>query len=502
MTAGFFLVRLADRFRRRVVALCVALCVSACSPGGDLLVSGGVGSGGTGLAEGFLSGYGSLIVDGVPYDDSNAVFEPEALDGQSSDLEPRLGQRVRLSLREDGSIRAVQVRPQLRGPITRPIFTSDGARYIEVLGQLVRVIDQSEDGFDTTILEGSQALANLSTGDLLEVHGSWLTRAAPETTMLAASRIEKLATLSGPYKLSGKVEGLDDRSIAIGSGWALQRPPDGALGDLAVGTEIEAWVEPTEWLRVRSTQPQARIIPLKVARVSLDPTSIREMHLRTTASPSQFDAETGRLMLGDLSVRVPETLRARLTQLAGAARFHLVRGEGGELELEAIKVASLEDDFMGRLIRVKTVLRWPDPAPDTVSLRGTMLSGFASAASSAASCAAIAAGQFTFVEIAAERGPPGTVPTVTELICSATPPERAVYEDEGEVIGFEPAQGARPPAIIVKGQAGVASQRLELPETLHDWSPSALQALIGSRVRFDFQMQNGQGALRRLRNPQ
>jgi len=502
MTAGIYFSRLADRFRLRAAALSAALFLSACSPGGDLLVAGGVGSGGTGLAEGFLSGFGSLIVDGVAYDDSSAVFEPEALDGQGSDLEARLGQRVRLMLRDDGSIRAVQVRAQLRGPITRPVFTLEGVRYIEVLGQLVRVVEQSEDGFDTTILEGAQSLASLSMGDLLEVHGSWLTSVAPGAAVLAASRIEKLVALAGPYKLSGKIEGLDDSSISIGSGWALQRPLDGSLEGLAAGTEIEAWVAQTEWARVRATPLQDRINPLKIARTSPDPAAIRAMHLRTTVSPSQFDAETGRLMLGGLSVRVPEALRPGLTELAGAARFQLVRGEEGELELGAIQIARPEDDFMGRLIRVKTVLRWPDPAPDTVSLRGTMLSGFASAVSTSASCAAIAAGQFAFVEIAAERGPPGTVPEVSELICSATPPERAVYEDEGEVIGFEPAQEGRPPAILVRGPSGVGSQRLELPETLNDLSPNALQDLIGRRVRFDFQMQNGQSALRRLRDPQ
>ena len=47
----------------RSTLLSLALAVSACSD--PQLLSGGVGSGGSGLAEGFVTGFGSIIVDGV-----------------------------------------------------------------------------------------------------------------------------------------------------------------------------------------------------------------------------------------------------------------------------------------------------------------------------------------------------------------------------------------------------------------------------------------------------
>ncbi|MBL8459664.1 MAG: hypothetical protein JNM92_09915, partial [Zoogloea sp.] len=64
---------------RTVVAL-VVLIVSACGGGGSTDLAG-VGSGGSGVASGSVSGFGSVIVDGVEYDDSAATRQAEDASG-------------------------------------------------------------------------------------------------------------------------------------------------------------------------------------------------------------------------------------------------------------------------------------------------------------------------------------------------------------------------------------------------------------------------------------
>ena len=56
-------------FRRLLLIAGLGLLAS-CGGGGIADLAGGVGSGGSGLAEGTVTGFGSVIVDGVVFDDT------------------------------------------------------------------------------------------------------------------------------------------------------------------------------------------------------------------------------------------------------------------------------------------------------------------------------------------------------------------------------------------------------------------------------------------------
>ena len=68
-------------------------CLWQLSGCGGSVVAGGVGSGGSGVAEGTVTGFGSVIVDGVAYSDGDASVERW---GESGVGEVKLGQRVRV----------------------------------------------------------------------------------------------------------------------------------------------------------------------------------------------------------------------------------------------------------------------------------------------------------------------------------------------------------------------------------------------------------------------
>ena len=55
--------------RRAVLGAAALMLLAACGGGGSVDVAG-VGSGGSGVASGSVTGFGSVIVDGVEYDDS------------------------------------------------------------------------------------------------------------------------------------------------------------------------------------------------------------------------------------------------------------------------------------------------------------------------------------------------------------------------------------------------------------------------------------------------
>ena len=193
-------------------AACLALActlLSAC--GGGLLA--GVGSGGSGVAEGTLSGFGSVIVDGIEYSEA-------ALDAtQRAAL--RLGQRVRLVYGSDDSVVSIQVMPQLRGPVTLAL---DDSGWLRLAGQWVRVVESPDDASRSgiTLVDGfstdsSVAGIAIPAGQDAVAYGSWAWDASKAAHVLVATRIEKLATPADPVLLGGVAVGVGTGGFRLGS---------------------------------------------------------------------------------------------------------------------------------------------------------------------------------------------------------------------------------------------------------------------------------------------
>ena len=149
-----------------------ALLLAGCGGGG----SAGPSSGGTGVAPtsftaGHISGFGSIIVNGVRYDDSAALVTDD--DGNRSSREAlKLGMRVEIhggGISDDGKgprAAASEIRhgAELRGPVSA---MDAMARTLVVLGQTVRVLDTTV--IDERLVGG---FAGIAVGAVLEVHGT------------------------------------------------------------------------------------------------------------------------------------------------------------------------------------------------------------------------------------------------------------------------------------------------------------------------------------------
>ena len=195
---------------------------------------GGVESGGTGgnasasYVSGPITGFGSVVVGGVRFDDTTAAVTDAEGDSRSRD-DLKLGMTITVRgtpIAGDGSSAATSI--VVGSAIIGPVSAIDsGAATLTVLGQPVDV-------FSTTVFDESLggALAALSVGDVVEVYALLDTA----TQRYRATRIER-KKVALVYQLRGVVTTLNTstRSFAVGS----QRISYDALsgGDVPVGLE-------------------------------------------------------------------------------------------------------------------------------------------------------------------------------------------------------------------------------------------------------------------------
>ncbi|MBC7992530.1 MAG: hypothetical protein H7Z15_04715 [Rhizobacter sp.] len=205
---------------------------------------GGVDSGGTGqtaqtTSTGRISGFGSVIVNGVRYDDSQAnIVDDDGALRSRSDL--KLGMVVEVTgERRGNSGTGVAYRIQYGNEIAGPVESVDVlTSQLVVLGQRVRVdVDTIFDGH-------ANGLAGVLAGDLIEVFAFY----DITSEVYTATRIERRATLAA-YKLRGRISALDtvdNHSFSIGSAlidYGSIAPP--ALPRLANGLSVRVTLQNT-----------------------------------------------------------------------------------------------------------------------------------------------------------------------------------------------------------------------------------------------------------------
>lgn len=206
-TAQSLRVRLAPWRRSLVTSTLSGLAVIAavaCGGGGGVA---SVGSGGTGTVSastfsvGTITGFGSVFVNGVRFDDSSASVSDE--DGSRSRTDLKLGMVVKVQGSVDASgtstASSFSFDSELLGPVSA----------VSTLGKTLTIIGQKVWVDDSTVFAGSlpQGLASVQAGQVLEVHG-FLNAATNE---LQASLVE-LKSNPDRFKISGNVSNLQSAS--------------------------------------------------------------------------------------------------------------------------------------------------------------------------------------------------------------------------------------------------------------------------------------------------
>ncbi len=197
----------------RALGATLLLAVIGCGGGVE---TGGTGPTGSSFVEGPVSGFGSVIVAGIRFDESNARVE-DADGTPRSRSELRLGMRLEIDAGpvlddSDGGRSAsadrVRIVAELLAPVT---LIGPSGLFIEVLGQVVRINA-------ATVIDGVAAgSAPLAVGDVVEVHG--FVDTASLVDGYVATRIERRSTPPPAYRVRGLVRDLDPaaRTLRIGT---------------------------------------------------------------------------------------------------------------------------------------------------------------------------------------------------------------------------------------------------------------------------------------------
>jgi hypothetical protein len=207
--------------RKSLLPAGIALLVAACGSGGGGGSDdspGGVpptSSPPPGAAQktvfvtGAISGFGSVIVNGVRYDTTGTQVQIDDRPGSLSDL--RVGHVVRLEAQVDdrGQARAVRIEEDhlLRGTV-QTVDAAGGV--VAVAGQWVRVDDDTS--FDDSI--GGRSIAGIAVGERLEVHGF-----TGSDGQARATRIERPDASEVDVEVTGLIANLDGaaRRFRVGS---------------------------------------------------------------------------------------------------------------------------------------------------------------------------------------------------------------------------------------------------------------------------------------------
>ena len=186
----------------------VAMTLTACGGGGEQ--TAGIDARGNPVvvgvvSKGTISGFGSVIVNGVRYDTNTAAFDIDGSDGVQADLSVGDVVTIRGTVNDDGTSPTASL-VTFDDAVEGPIEAIDlGTNTITVLGQIVRI--DADTSFDDSISPAS--IDGLNVSDIVEVSGFVLADGS-----ISATRIEPKPA-GGEFEVTGQVSNLTATTFDI-----------------------------------------------------------------------------------------------------------------------------------------------------------------------------------------------------------------------------------------------------------------------------------------------
>ena len=242
------------------LAIASTFLLSGCGGGGIVTLLAEVGTGGTGsplAAIGVLTGFGSLIVDGVRRSDTGASYMSEAEQGAAVTMPmtgAMLGQSTELALDASGNIVSALMSPEIVGTVS-----AISAISITVLGTNIVANSDASLGPVTSFV-GYVSLASVQVGDRVEAHGLLKSDSQGKSYLQATLIVQKHAAngirLTGAisqYNASGGSFVLGNETVMISSATIS---PSGT--SLANGLLVTVW---------SNSAPVGNVISASVIRI-------------------------------------------------------------------------------------------------------------------------------------------------------------------------------------------------------------------------------------------
>ena len=357
------------------------------------------------LSNGTVTGFGSVIVDGVAFDNRSAATVVETAPGMDVVTEARLGDRLEVVAASAGVARAVRIEPTVVGRVSALV-----ANGFVVLGQTVLVNRDASAG-PVTQLDGLASVSDVHVGDMVEVHG--VSRSASGLQVVQATRIAERLDNPAFVRVAGLVQGLNTaaRQFQLGAltidFGAATMAPEG--GQLTAGGYVVVFA-PADRLVVQSDGS------LHLAATALRVKSVRSDGFDTYASGiiSQLDATAGRFNLSGLTVTYARTLVSPAGTLLANGQYVQVRGLVGADGALAASLVTVRDGRSQPESELKGTVVGYDSVAGTFTVRGVLVTQ-GNAALQACPAGGIRDG--LFVEVVGALNASGV--TATEIECSS-----------------------------------------------------------------------------------
>jgi Domain of unknown function (DUF5666) len=317
----------------------LALLVS-CGGGG----SGGGASGGTpsnsttSVAIGTVNGFGSVIIDGVRFDDSAATIEVENEPGVSVPMpshDLQVGQTATVAFSGDESnatARSILIEAEIVGTVDS-VDPLNGK--LVVSGQDVRTNTDATKG-PVTVFNGYLSLADVLKGDRVEVHGT--PQVDPSAIYVQATRIERKTAARPFVRITGTIANLTNNTFDLGAmkvSFAATTSIIPINTTLANGQRVAVWSDvpanagtlTAKAIRVKSAISAISAERLRISGSITDcvapcAASFKVNGISINASAAKFDDGSAASLANNVSVRIRGVLDpATGTVLASSVEF-------------------------------------------------------------------------------------------------------------------------------------------------------------------------------------
>jgi hypothetical protein len=346
-----------------------ALLAAGCGGGGggSSSTTAGIDRGGITIAQGPISGFGSVIVNGVHYSTSGATITIDGQPGTESDLEA--GQVIRVEAALDASGTAgVAKKIVFDDDVEGPVQAIDlaGSRLV-VLGQTVQASAATSFG-DSIVPRG---LEGLRPGDRVEVSGF-----ASAGGVIAATRIERKSAVGG-FEVKGVATQVDtaarrllvnqlqiDYSSAQLSGFTGGQPANGDLLEANGALNGSGVLVATRLDRRSSSLPgtasdKAELEGLVTRFASTADFDVAGQRVTATAS-TQYDGGTAASIALDAALEVTGAFDASGRIVAQRIEFR----RESDLELsgrvDSVNAAASTLTVLGQTVRTTAQTRFED----------------------------------------------------------------------------------------------------------------------------------------------
>ena len=273
------------------LALC-CLALSACGGGGASLASNeGVGTGGTGISQGTVSGFGSIVIDGTTFSSASpgyTIDSDQSAAGNTDATAVQLGAQVRVLPDAQGNPASVRIERDLVGTLVVA-----GSNY-SVNGVSVR-INRADASLPPTYMVGLRDTGDLQQGIKIAVSGAIATD-AQGSFYVQATLLERLPASDSATRVSGVLSGLAANSFQLGN-FTVQYA--------GAGTSLKNG----QWVNVWSNQPLTNGGSTLVAgAVSVHALSANAGPVRLGGVVSSLDPAQGSLLIAGIAIQAPRSL--------------------------------------------------------------------------------------------------------------------------------------------------------------------------------------------------